>query len=99
MLHNKHGINYGSIIMRKIALLLLLSLIVLDLPALSVCPIQKIKNCRPIEKQQSNPQPQQLKEMNKLKNLPKTNSYNSEDNVYYSASCEFGICQPKPPKR
>ena len=85
--------------MKKIIYLLLLSLMALELPAMSACPIDNIKNCNPSQKQQLNPTPQPIKNIKKIKTVPKANINNTEADIYYSASCEFGVCQPKPPKR
>lgn len=84
--------------MKRLALLLILSLFIVEVPVFGVCKINQIKNCQPVKKQKKY-EPNKINDSKTFKKLPETNLLNSEEDVYYSASCEFGVCSPKPPKR
>ena len=83
--------------MKKIAFLLFLSLMVLELPTLGMCKVNTVEYGNPPVKQQINKDIPKVKiKKETTKTTPKTQG---QEGLYRSASCEFGVCQPKPPKR
>ena len=82
--------------MEKIVLTTVLSVMIFGIPAMSVCKIDKIKNCKP---SQIKKESLDSKRSRHIENSPVLELLNEKDEVYHSASCEFGVCSPKPPKR